>query len=381
MRLLSSLLFLLVFSSVCLAQKESNIWMFGDRCGLDFSSGVPVPVAKSAMSVSEGCASISSANGTLLFYTNGVKVWTRENKEMLNGKNLKGHDSSTQSALPVSWPGNPGKYILFTSDVGAYDNPPNNGIHYSVIDMSRNLGWGDVTTKNKLLLPLSSEKLTSVDHANGQDVWVIAHGWNTNNFYAWLVTKEGVAHLPVLSTIGSIHSGGRTNSGNAIGQMKLSPDGKRLAVVMFDSKYFELFDFDDATGKVSNNRMVYLPTDHADDEAYNAYGIEFSPNSTRLYIGQYWKGRVIQYNPSLSSGAQIMNEAIVVGRSADRKLASLQLASDGKIYVTKDSRHLGIISKPNEPGLSCGYVDSGIDVKNGKPQLGLPSFNQSYFRK
>jgi WD40 repeat protein len=361
------------------AQKEASVWYFGDKCALDFSNGKPLPVNGSAMTASEGGTSICDANGKLLFYTNGIIVWSRDNQKMPNGHGLKGHDSSTQSGLAVPKPGDPNIVYLFTSDAGAYDNPPNNGVHVSTIDMTKNGGLGDVIEKNVKLLPSAAEKLTAVSHANDTNVWVLAHGWNTNNFYAYLVTKDGVARLPVLSTIGSIHVGGKSNSSNSIGQMKLSPDGKRLAVAMFDVNYFELFDFDDKTGKLSTPRIVYLPTDGPRDEMYSAYGVEFSPDGTKLYITEYWKSKVYQFDPTLSSGAQIMNNAVMVGQSNEPKMASMQLGPDGKIYITKESRFLSVINNPNASGTDCGFVDKGVDVKYGKPQLGLPSFNQSYF--
>lgn len=361
------------------AQKEANMWYFGDKCAVDFSYGYPIAQNKNVMTVSEGSASLCDVRGYFLFYTNGVRVFTREHKEMPNAKNLKGHDSSTQSALPVPKPGNINQVYLFTADAGAYDSPPNNGIHYTLIDMTRNNGLGDAAQKNVLLLPVATEKLTAVKHANGKDVWVVAHGWQTNNFYAWLVSKNGVAKLPVLSTIGAVHRGGRAPETNGIGQMKLSPDGKRLALAMFDENFFEVFDFDNATGTVSNCRSVFLPTAGKDDQQFNAYGVEFSPDGSKLYIGQYWKSRVYQYDPSLPSGAQMMVDAALVGESTDRKFGAMQLAPDGKIYITKESRYLGVINNPNLSGTDCDFENNGFDVKYGRPQLGLPAFVQSYF--
>jgi len=373
-----------IFSMCCstgFAQKHANVWLFGDKCALDFSDGKPSAVNGSAMTASEGGTSICDANGKLLFYTNGILVWTREHKQMPNGKGLKGHDSSTQSALAVPKPGDPSILYLFTSDAGAYDTPPNNGIHYSTVDMSRNNGLGDVVEKNKDLLPLAAEKLTAVNHANDTDVWVLAHGWNTNNFYAYLVTKNGVAHLPVVSNVGSVHAGGKTNASNSIGQMKFSPDGKRVAAAMFDMNYFEVFDFDDRTGKLSSPRIVYLPTDNPRDEMYSAYGLEFSPDGNKLYVDEYWKSKVYQFDPTLASGGQMMSDAVVVGQSKEKKMASMQLGPDGKIYITKESRYLSVINNPNASGTECGFEDRGVDVKYGMPQLGLPAFNQSYFYK
>jgi len=355
-----------------MCQNIYNNWLFGDKCYLDFSSGSPVSKENSAMTVTEGSSSISDKNGLLLFYTNGVKVWTRENKEMPNGKSLKGHDSSTQSAIIIPKPGNSNQYIIFTADCGDYDNPPNVGIHYSIVDMSRNNGLGDVIEKNILLLPSATEKLTAVAHSNGQDFWVVAHGWNTPNFYSYLVTKEGVSKKIIISKTGSIHAGGKTTSGNSIGQMKLSPDGKHLAVMMFDSKYFEIFNFNNSTGDISEPKIIYLPQDES------SYGCEFSPNGKLLYVSLYWKNQVYQYDINLPSGAQILNSSIMIAQSRDTKLGAMQLAIDGKIYISKNSLSMAVINHPNIIGKNCDYEDDGLFIKIGKLQLGLPTFIQSY---
>ena len=73
------------FSLKVKSQKEVNIWYFGEYAGIDFNSGSPVALTNSAMSQYEGCATISDANGNLLFYTNGMTVWNRNHEVMENG--------------------------------------------------------------------------------------------------------------------------------------------------------------------------------------------------------------------------------------------------------------------------------------------------------
>src|SRR5438046_7321174 len=89
----------LFFTNVIItsAQKQANVWYFGDKCALDFSAGKPVSLNNSSMTASEGGTSFADTNGKLLFYTNGILVWNGEHKTMSNGHGLKGHDSSTQS--------------------------------------------------------------------------------------------------------------------------------------------------------------------------------------------------------------------------------------------------------------------------------------------
>src|ERR1041384_6504978 len=112
------------------AQKEASIWFFGKHAGVDFSYSYPVPVTVSAMNVKEGCVTMCNSGGALQFYTNGMQVWNKNHKIMPHGKTLKGHDSSTQSAIAIPNYAKPNLIYLFTSDAGAYANPPNNGVSY-----------------------------------------------------------------------------------------------------------------------------------------------------------------------------------------------------------------------------------------------------------
>src|SRR5438067_1137555 len=87
-----------LFCKLSFAQKENNIWYFGTNAGLDFNSGAPVALTNSAMSTSEGCATVSNTAGILLFYTDGSSIWNKNHTLMPNGTGLTGNNTSTQSA-------------------------------------------------------------------------------------------------------------------------------------------------------------------------------------------------------------------------------------------------------------------------------------------
>ena len=352
------------------AQKQANIWYFGERAGLDFTNGKPVPLTNSMLSTMEGCATISDANGNLLFYTNGVSVWNREHKLMPNGNRLMGHRSSTQSAVIVPRPLNPNIYYIFTADLQSQLY----GLRYSEVNMALKNGLGDIAKKNSFLVSPVSEKLTAVKHRNNTDYWVITHKWNSNSFNAYLVTAAGVSRQPIVSNVGTVHKG---QNQEAIGAMKVSPDGKKLALALWrDSNKFEVFDFDNNTGKLSN------PTEF---ENYDEdYGVEFSPDGTKLYgttngIGNI-PPQIWQFN-LLGSKQAVQESATLIAVSKADKIGSLQLAPDGKIYLAKEKqKNLGVINNPNAPGLGCNYVDEGQMLgEDSHSELGLPNFVQSYF--
>jgi hypothetical protein len=73
----------------------------GEYIGLDFNSGTAVPLNNGIISTDEGVATISDANGNLLFYTDGRTIRNKLHQLMPNGSGLFGNISATQSAVIV----------------------------------------------------------------------------------------------------------------------------------------------------------------------------------------------------------------------------------------------------------------------------------------
>lgn len=246
--LLSALLYLVVCNNV-FGQKETFNWYFGDKAGLNFSTQPPSALLDGKVSYGhgEGTAVISDQEGNLLFYTDGEKVFNRLHEVMPNGTNLWGHNSTTQTLI-VPQPGNDSIFYIFTMSpnynvVFANDSV---GCHYSVVNMRLENGLGDVIQKNILLFKKTTEKVSAVQHANGTDIWVVFHEWESNCFRSYLITKDGIEVTPVVSCVGAVHQGGGpvpgiNHNSNAIGGMKISPDGSLLGLVIFLSRKVEVF--------------------------------------------------------------------------------------------------------------------------------------------
>ena len=97
------LLIWIQFAAAQYYHPENAVWAMGKHAGLDFMQG-PDPVAiTSAIDElnNEGCASVCDKSGHLLFYTNGKKIWNRNNAVMSNGGSLPGIATATQSSLIV----------------------------------------------------------------------------------------------------------------------------------------------------------------------------------------------------------------------------------------------------------------------------------------
>ena len=368
---------LLLESAVSYGQKEGNIWYFGNFAGIDFNSGAPVALTNGVLSTTEGCSAISDNMGNLLFYTDGTLVWNRNHIRMPNGFGLMGNSSSTQSALIVSKPGSNNIYYIFTTSAMS----SNDGLRYSIVDMTLQGGLGDVTiNKNVLLKTPVTEKLSAVKHANGCDIWIIAHEWDSDGFLAYLVDSSGVSTNPVISNTGTIHNGSGLNK---LGQLKVTPDGSKLAVAIMALHLLELFDFDNATGIVSNPMSfppIFPVQPGGGFQRGMTYGVEFSPDNTKLYVSLELGREIYQYDLKAGSSADIINSVKLIGSTSAIEFGCLQLGPDGKIYAARASaQELGVINNPNASGIACNYVDRAVFLGGRTSMFGLPTFMQSHF--
>lgn len=412
---------LLLFSMHAIAQKEANNWIFGVYAGLHFDdNGNANLLYGSQLATNEGSSSISDAYGNLLFYTDGRTVWDKNHTVMPNGNynqgtGLLGDPSSSQSAIIIPNRSNPNLYYIFTIDephhdnaaaypnqfTGTYpeggtipgeDNGYNDGLNYSIVDISvtgENGSSGDVITKNVHLLTYNpnnpdearykcSEKLTAVKNVNGTGYWVITQF--IDKFYAFEIIPQGVNETPVISAVGpSITTQGYRK--NAIGCLKVSPNGKKMAIAHQQAGIVAgdddghgsvwLFDFNTTTGRVTNPLVVSQDT--------SPYGVEFSPRTKKLYIsytnGLNQFGGIHQYD-LLSADIAASDELI----APTSQSGTLQLAPNGKIYrASPGSPNLDVINLPEENGIACNLTLSGIALNPGRSSFGLPNFITSFF--
>jgi len=314
MRILFTIL-LLLCSAFAKAQLESAHWYFGFNAGIDFNSGSAVPDDLGQLLTGEGCATISDANGNLLFYTDGTVVYDRNHMLMPNGTGLKGNSSSTSSAIIIPLPGNPAIYYVFTVNTDDNFYRDAEGLYFSVVNLTLNGGNGDVDPlqKNINLLPLTSEKLTAISNATGDGFWMLTQFGNS--FYAYEITASGLNVTPVTSTEAPFIELVNTTISNVDvvnmrGYMKLNARGDKLVAAHFSNNTLAdfigitsvletrslayaqggelyLYDFNNATGIVSNAQPLMTKATGG-----SFYGIEFSGN------GKYLYAEIDYYRPS-----------------------------------------------------------------------------------
>lgn len=221
---------MLLFSLGIYSQNQGSMWYFGNMAGLNFNSGAPVSLTNSALTTSEGSASISDAAGNLLFYTGGTTVYNRFHATMANGTGLFGESISAQSAVIVPLPGSTSIYYIFTMRNWT---TAGNGANYSIVDMALSAGSGSVTTKNVLLNANARESLTATRHCNNIDYWITFWDRSSNSFNTYLLSSTGLSASPVISSVGTFATG---TSLNRYGYLKFSQNGKKLAYALGDRK-------------------------------------------------------------------------------------------------------------------------------------------------
>ena len=365
---------LIVTSANLTAQNQAANWVFGVRAGLNFNFGYPIPFNGALIDTPEGCSSISDRLGNLLFYSDGITVWNRNHALMQNGSGLQGDKSSTQSALIVPNPDNDDIFYIFTVD----DRGGAGGLRYSEVNMTLDGGLGGVTgNKNVLLANPTTEKITAIESSDGRSIWVISHRWMSNEYIAFLVTDAGVNTTPVVSAIGSTHTG---DINNTIGYLKASPNREKIAsVVSYDLSETQVFDFDATTGVLSNPITI----SNYNSNNIGPYGCEFSPDSNLLYVTEIDRNsassKVHQYDLTLNNEAAIINSDIIIGE-VEEELGAVQQALDGRLYIAiEGGQYLSVISNPNERGNASNFEFNGVYLGGDSSHFGLPPFIQSYF--
>ena len=405
------------------AQKEAYNWFYGSGQGITWNQtqtfqGIPYDAPNTTvtlegiptryesttvrpqmypMSTREGCFSMSDSDGKLLFYSHGSTIYNRNHVVMENATGLEGNYSSVQSGVIIPFPRNKNKYIAIS--IGTFYTK---GFAYNVLDIEANNGLGklELPKNRQFTLPSGSvkanfmESLMATKHANGVDYWVVAiertGRANTSKMVAWLVTQDGVSTTPVVSVIPNVTL--RSNA-DAYGYLKLSPNAKYFALLMYESYTFMWGEFNNRTGEFTNISDYY----NVSNKTIQTYGGEFSPNGKYLYTSS---GRATQTVLTVFDFEKLLRGDVTTVRNFELPTSNtysagaIQLGPDLRLYLTMATpvnntpypSLLYMVDKPNEP-LSTGMYGlknlspgsgNGADGVSGT-RFGLPTFASSFF--
>lgn len=364
--------FVLIAASA-FSQKEANHWKFGFGSALDFNTDpVSVPPSNFSFFAQNSSVSISDTNGNLLFFSDGSSIFNKNNTVMPNGF-INANSNATHPIFAIPKPGAPDSYFFISN---SNSNFGLNALLWSEIDMSLENGNGDIVVGvGNTLLQNPTGKITAAKHSNQQDIWVIGHESGTNVYRAWLATSNGISSTSVDSPVGSLISNNINEAGN--GQIKTSPDGRKIAVANKGLNNVEVFDFDPSTGMLSNpislSNIFIRPN-----------GIEFSPSGRFLYVthdSPNFIPELLQIDLWAGDANAIINSTNFIGSSNGFEgSGGLQLGPDEKIYMANPFDFtLGVINDPELQGTNCAFSPFQIFLQSDI-LFGLPSFYHNYFQ-
>lgn len=393
---------ILFFAQKLNAQNHANIWHFSKNISLDFTIEPP-KFEKNSMqnTLHHPVTTICDEKGKLLFYSDGITVWNHRNKIIKNGNHLKGDLAIV--AVPI--PSKKHHYYLFT--VGVHPNPKSHPttskdiftkvnldslaiqkqqkyflrdakISYSIVATNLNQGQGEVIEKNTLLYQSTISDICVARHANQKDYWLITHPFESDEFWVYLINEKGIQKDNIKSKIGKFYA-----TDNVLQQnirvtdyfLKSNISGNQLALDYGSVKNeFEIFDFDNSNGKVTQNYLfkhAYLHT----------WGLEFSPNGKKLYVGAYqykskyaydWENVLVQFDLQ-NKNNQSINKSIQIKTVGSTALFGLQLAPNGKIYAAKqgENKDIAIIHHANANLNECNLELNAISIDKE-----IPYFNK-----
>lgn len=332
-----------------MTQTHEHHWVFGDGVHLEFVGGAaPSLGAPTTLSSVEACASICDpVTGTLLFYTDGEKVWDIGNNVIAS--NIGGANSSFQGAIIVPPAGSGSHYHIFTTYAVEQNGGPRDLIHSSYLVSGSTVT--QIIPPTPMLGVQVSEHLAAISKPDCSGYWVVTREVNSNNLHVVSVdgdvpTVLGAQSLPI--SPGSI---------GEVGQMKFSPDGKHLAWADVYSNEVNIADFDNNTGTITTRNVL--------KNVLSPMGLEFSPNSKILYYTEQSNSNIFQHDiasalPSPTPIDNALNTPVVMGVSIEYH--SLQIAPDGKIYIVGMNRNtMSVITSPDTLGSGMGFVHDALD--------------------
>lgn len=323
-----------LFSIFSFSQGINNNWYFGKNAALDFSSGTPMALSGSAMDTNEGVASISDNSGQLLFYTDGRRVWNKNNQLMPNGTSLtsSGRDAN-QGVVIVPYPNHPNEYFIFTTNGGIPQNGPQyNFMAYSRVDMTLNGGLGDIVDLNT---PLEDHLGNTVWQGKVEAITVITNGdsnyWvlmpHRNKLLAYSVDENGVNTTPVQSDIVFVNP--------TVSSMKVSPNNQFLVINNFLTGVSNLYGFNEVSGQVSNSTPLgsfIIQGGSGNNLNLGIHSTEFSSQSNIIWLSIFSPDNFVYgYDLNNLNAPPIIFSIPISGR-----LGTLQRGPDEELYLASD---------------------------------------------
>lgn len=344
----------LLYGAVAAGQLQEAQWVFGNDLGLSFQSGMPEVTTTNCNPTSvRQPAVISDAEGNLVCYTDGERVYNNSHAVIMNGDL-----PSAQENLIVPYPGNPDKYYLLRSN--------SSGFFYCIIDMAMDGGNGGIAPGDvDVVVSTNYCQITGSVHPNGDGIWVITsdneNGFSDDiRFSAYLLSSEG---LSLTDSISNFYLFGGWYS--TPDDLRISPDCSKLATT-YKGHYLVLCKFDHMTGELFDIMPNYIDFQTSFGAA-DLDKVEFSPNSNYFYaLGD--QSVIEQYDVQVWETSAITNSAISIadGGFGTEIWTDIKRGPDGALYLFNvDAGAIDAIYNPDDIGgdveITSGII-TGLDL-------------------
>lgn len=327
----TSLFFLITVSTTYSQSFSEGNWYFGTSGrGIQFSknTGNPELVTISALNQGGGAVASNPYTGTILFYTDGNRVYESTNNLMFNGAGLNANTNGNQAAAICNLPGSSDKYYIFTN-TASFNTPGT--IEYTIVNMGATgnsifpapgLGEIDVTNKNMATgITNASEAMIIIPNANEDGFWLVTHENGASNYIVLPIDNTGAIGAPVVTPLGNISIAANITHNSLSDTLAVSPQGQNEDV--------ELVFFDRTTGSLSNVFPI-TGTSNTDFATEAIYDTEWSNDGSKLYISRHGDtvldvGNIYQYDVTNNTLSPILPTNIF-------RSYGLQMAPDSRIY-------------------------------------------------
>jgi hypothetical protein len=361
------------------AQSYPQYWVANHFMGLRIEQDTVVPfVSQCNMYTSQispnGCGGEPFAAYTLdslhFFYAGAKEIFNQDGLRPLNSilqfNEPEDGVSECNGTILLPVPGQDS--LLFwvvnqtsamNGTLGMYTNN-NFGLKYSVINVNGNGGLGEIPATQKeiyLLREQTTERVMAIQHANGQDWWIMVNDHDSGEFSIFrtdgdsIVFSHHYAH-PALR----YHKGGFLRG---VGEYDYHYPTGTLVFCSLNEGLF-IFHFDPCTGS------IYLEGHpHVREKQYDGYvGMALSENGRYAYLSGDRKDLVqVELNANADTLDPVyMFNADTLPPGPQSYFGGLERAPDGKIYFARSgacpfplnfSGSIGCIVNPDLPFPGC----------------------------
>ena len=365
--------------------KYVDAWYFGNGAGVLFNGSADNPKDTiGGLVVPEGVAKMTDPTNSLIFYTDGQKIFDRNNKPIYavsdTTKRLNGDLSNTQGVTVIpktSCKGCQAEYYIFTLAKNAKGE---NLLYYSIVDMKLNKGKGGISVLNQLVSPVPTTSRLLASEGGQGFYWLVAQDLNSNTTRTFKVSNTGIS-APQLSQGGSKMTSASGNGSTT----KISVDWTKMAVAIPGPprNKVDLYDFDPTSGKPTYTMSIDLgPSPPV------VYGLEYSPNKEVLYVslkgdGSTVSSKILQFDLSSKDSAKVAKSKTELYTSTE-KIGALQVdpvfntvifvAIDGSNTLAKITNPNGLLNSTDTTKAKASFIRNAVTFSTPgvTSRLGLP---------